>query len=72
MRTTVAIGLMLVIAGALAMVLQLAGVFGESASLSIGNLEVEASREPELAWLPWTAGIAVIVGVVLMVSGRRG
>ena len=72
MRTTVAIGLVLVIAGALAMILQLAGVFGESASLAIGELEIEASREPDLAWLPWVAGVAVLVGVVLMVTGRRG
>jgi hypothetical protein len=72
MRTTVVIGLILVIAGALAMVLQLAGVFGESASLAIGNLEVEASREPDLTWLPWAAGVAVLAGVVMIVSGRRG
>ena len=72
MRTTVAIGLILVVVGALAMILQLAGVFGESASLQIGELELEASREPQLQWLPWAAGASVLVGVVLMISGRRG
>lgn len=72
MRTTVAIGLILVVAGALALVLQVAGVFGESASLRLGDFEVEASREPELQWLPWVSGVSIVVGLVLMVSGRRG
>jgi hypothetical protein len=72
MRTTVAIGLVLVIAGALAMVLQLTGAFTETVGIDLGPVELEASREQRLPWLPWAAGAAVLVGVFLMVSGRRG
>ncbi len=71
MRTTVAIGLVLIVAGALAMVLQLAGVFVETASIELGQLELEASRQQSLPWLPWAAGGAVLVGLVLVVTGRQ-
>lgn len=71
MRTTVAIGLVLVVAGALAMVLQLTGAFGETVGVNLGAVELEAHREQELPWLPWAAGASVLVGLVLMVSGRR-
>ncbi len=72
MRTTVAIGLVLVVAGAVAMVLQLTGVFTETVGLDLGLVELEASREQRLPWLPWAALAAVLLGVFLMVSGRRG
>jgi hypothetical protein len=72
MKPIVSLGLVLVIAGAVAMVLQLAGVFSETASLDLGVVELEASRERNLPWLPWVAGGAVIVGAIMMVTGRRG
>lgn len=71
MRTTTAIGFALVIAGAAALVLYLTGAFDESASLAIGELELEASREPNLPWLPWAAGGGIVVGALLMATGRR-
>jgi hypothetical protein len=52
------------------MELQLAGVFSETASLDLGVLEVEASRERNLPWLPWVAGGAIIAGAIMMVTGR--
>ena len=72
MRTTVAIGFVLVIAGAAALILYMTGVFDESASVAIGQLELEASRERSMPWLPWTAGGAIIAGALLLVTGRRG
>ena len=72
MRTTVAIGFVLVIAGAAALILYMTGVFDETASLAIGELAVEASRERSMPWLPWSAGGAIVLGAVLMVTGRRG
>lgn len=71
MRTTVAIGFILVIAGAAALILHMTGAFDESARLAIGELEVEASRERPLPWLPWASGGAIVVGAVLMATGRR-
>ena len=70
MKPIVTLGLVLVIAGALAMVLQMAGVFSETASVDLGVLEVEASRERNLPWLPWVAGSAILVGAIMMVTGR--
>jgi hypothetical protein len=72
MRTTVAIGFVLVIAGAAALILYMTGAFDESASLAIGQLELEASRERSMPWLPWASGGAIIAGALLMVTGRRG
>jgi len=70
MKPIVSLGLVLVIAGALAMVLQMAGVFSETASLDLGVVELEASRERNLPWLPWVAGGAIIAGAIMMVTGR--
>jgi hypothetical protein len=72
MRTTVAIGFILVIAGAVALILYMTGVFDQSASVAIGELELEASRERTMPWLPWTAAGAIVVGAVVLVTGRRG
>jgi len=72
MRTTVALGFVLVIAGAAALILHMTGAFDETASLALGELELEASRERPLPWLPWTAGGAIVVGALLMLGGRRG
>jgi hypothetical protein len=72
MRPVVAIGLVLVLAGALTMLLQLTGAFTETVGVDLGPVELEASRERSLPWLPWAAGAAVLVGLVLMLSGRRG
>ncbi|CAN5672063.1 hypothetical protein BH23DEI1_BH23DEI1_10630 [soil metagenome] len=71
MRPIVTLGLVLVIAGALAMILQLAGVFNESAGIDLGVAAIEIERERNLPWLPWVAGTAILVGAVLMISGRR-
>jgi hypothetical protein len=70
MKPIVSLGLVLVIAGAVAMVLQLAGVFSETASVDLGVLEIEASRERDLPWLPWLAGSAIVAGAIMMVTGR--
>jgi hypothetical protein len=68
MRPMPTLGLVLVILGALALILQVAGVFSETL-IAIGPLEVEQERS--LPWLPWVAGGAILIGIVMMVSGRR-
>jgi hypothetical protein len=68
MRPTVTLGLVLVILGALVLILQLAGVFTETL-VEVGPLEVE--RERPLPWLPWVAGLTILIGAFLMVAGRR-
>lgn len=68
MRPIVTLGLVLVIVGALALVLQVAGVFTEEV-VAIGDVSVE--REASLPWLPWAAGMAILAGAIMMVAGRR-
>ena len=71
MKTSMLVGLVLVLAGITLFVLQAAGVFVDRAGIEIGDLEVgvEAARNP--AWLPWVAGGSALVGAVLMLSSRR-
>lgn len=71
MRPLPLVGLILVIAGAAALVLQLAGVFSDSAGLDLGPVEVEVSKERSLPWLPWTAGGAIVIGLALLASKRQ-
>lgn len=71
MRPMATLGLILIIAGAAALILQLTGVFNERAGVDLGILEVEVQRERSLPWLPWVAGGGILVGIFLLVSGRR-
>jgi hypothetical protein len=71
MRPTVTLGLVLVILGAVVLILQLAGVFTESAGVDFGVAQIEVERERQLPWLPWVAGGAILVGAILMLTGRR-
>ena len=71
MRPYVTLGLVLIIAGAVALILQVAGVFNETAGIDLGIAEVEVERERRLPWLPWVAGSAILIGLFLMITGRR-
>jgi hypothetical protein len=71
MRPPVILGLVLVLFGALALILQAAGVFTESAGVDFGIAQIEVERERSLPWLPWAAGSAILAGAVLMLFGRR-
>jgi hypothetical protein len=71
MRPQATLGLVLVIAGALVLILQLAGVFTESAGIDFGVAQIEVERERSLPWLPWVAGSAILVGAFLMLAGRQ-
>jgi len=68
MRQLPTLGLVLIVLGALALILQLAGVFTQTI-IDVGPLQVEQERQ--LPWLPWVAGGAIVMGIVLMAGGRR-
>ena len=71
MRPQAILGLVLVLAGVTLVVLQLAGVFVDRASVDIGGLELGAEASRSLPWLPWAAGGSVLVGALLMVTARK-
>jgi hypothetical protein len=71
MRPQAVLGLVLVLGGALVLILQLAGVFTESAGIDLGVAQIEVERERPLPWLPWVAGSAILIGAFLMLTGRR-
>lgn len=71
MRPVVMLGLVLVIAGAAALIMQLTGAFNETAAVDFGVAQIEVQRERPLPWLPWVAGAAILAGAFMMLSGRR-
>lgn len=71
MKTTMVVGLVLVLAGITLFVLQASGVFVERAGIDIAGVELGVAAERDLPWLPWVAGGSALVGAVLMLSSRR-
>lgn len=71
MKPQAVLGLVLVLAGITLIVLDLSGVFVDRAGLQIGDLEVGVQAERSLPWLPWVAGGGIVVGALLMVTGRK-
>ncbi len=71
MKTTMVVGLVLVLAGITLFALQAAGVFTDSAGIEIGDLEVGVRAATNPAWLPWVAGGSAALGAVLMLTSRR-
>ena len=71
MKTTMLVGLVLVLAGIVLFVLQASGVFVDRAGIEIGDLEVGVETATNPAWLPWVAGGSAALGAVLMLTSRR-
>jgi hypothetical protein len=71
MRSNSVLGLVLVLAGVLLIVLYLSGVFTETAGVDLGIVDVEVETQRNLPWLPWVAGGGVVVGALLMITGRK-
>ena len=67
MRASGIIGILVIV---LAVVVLLGGSFGTRRDvLQVGDLKVTASQRQSFP--PWVSGLAIIAGVVLVVSGRR-
>ncbi len=68
MRTTTLAGLALMVAGAFFLVR--GGTFTTRRDvLKIGDLKVSAEEQHPI--LPWVAGLAIVAGAVIVVSGLR-
>ena len=71
MKTTMMVGLVLVLVGIALFVLQAAGVFVDRAGIEIGDVELGVETVSNPAWLPWVAGGSAALGAVLMLTSRR-
>lgn len=69
-KTTMIVGLGLVLAGIGLFVLQASGVFVERAAIDIAGAELGVEAQRNLPWLPWVAGGSAVVGSVLQ-HGQR-
>ena len=71
MKTSMIVGLVLVLVGIALFVMQASGVFVDRAGIQIGDVElgVETATNPQ--WLPWVAGGSAGLGAVLMLMSRR-
>ncbi len=67
MRASGIVGILVIV---LAVVVLLGGSFGTRRDvLQVGDLKVTASQRQSVP--PWVSGLAIIAGVVLVISGRR-
>jgi hypothetical protein len=71
MKSTMIVGLVLILAGILLFVLQASGVFVDRAGIEIAGVELGVEAERDLPWLPWVAGGSAALGAVLMLTSRR-
>ncbi len=71
MRGLVLIGVILVVLGALALAYQGVTYTTQEKVVDLGPLKVEATREKTIPLPPVLGGVAVAVGVVLLIVGRR-
>ena len=71
MKTSMIVGLVLVLVGIALFVMQASGVFVDRAGIQVGDVElgVETATNPQ--WLPWVAGGSAGLGAVLMLMSRR-
>ena len=71
MKTTMLVGLVLVLLGVVLFVLQASGVFVERAGIDVGGVGLAVEAQRDLPWLPWVAGGSAVVGVLMMLMSRR-
>lgn len=65
------IGFILIIAGILMMVFRGFSVTTEKEVADIGPLEINKKENKWIGWPTYAGGVLVIVGVVMVVSGRK-
>lgn len=69
MRPLAIVGIVLIVAGAIVLAMGGFGFTKERQEVDVGPVEVAAERKGFVP--PVVGGIAVVVGVVLLVAGRR-
>jgi hypothetical protein len=71
MRGLAVVGIVLIVLGAIALAYQGITYTTQEKVVDLGPLKVEAQREKTIPLPPVLGGIAVVVGIVLLVVGLR-
>ena len=72
MRPLAIVGIVLIVLGAVALAYQGITYTTNEKVVDLGPLKVEAKKEKTIPLPPVLGGVAVIVGVVLLIAGSRG
>jgi UDP-N-acetylmuramyl pentapeptide phosphotransferase/UDP-N-acetylglucosamine-1-phosphate transferase len=65
------LSIILIVAGILMLVFTNINFTTEKKVIDVGPLEVNKKEKKTVAWPSWVGGIAVIAGIVLMVSDKK-
>ena len=71
MRPLAVIGIILIVLGAIALAYQGITYTSKEKVVDLGPLKVEAKREKTIPLPPALGGVAVVVGVVLLIASSR-
>jgi hypothetical protein len=72
MRPLAIVGILLIVLGAIALAYQGITYTKSEKLVDLGPLKVEAKREKTIPLPPILGGVAVVVGVVLLIASSRG
>ena len=72
MRPLAVVGIILIVLGAIALAYQGITYTSKEKVVDLGPLKVEAKREKTIPLPPGLGGVAVVVGVVLLIASSRG
>ena len=72
MRPLAVVGIILIVLGAIALAYQGITYTSNEKVVDLGPLKVEAKREKTIPLPPVLVGVAVVVGVVLLIASSRG
>ena len=72
MKPIVMLGIVLIVAGALALAYQGITYTTNEKVVDLGPLKVEAKKEKTIPLPPVLGGVAIVVGLVLLIASSRG
>jgi hypothetical protein len=72
MRPLAIVGIVLIVLGAVALAYQGITYTTNEKVVDLGPLKVEAKKEKTIPLPPVLGGVAIVVGVVLLIAGSRG
>jgi hypothetical protein len=72
MRPLAILGIVLIVLGAIALAYQGISYTTKEKVVDLGPLKVEAEKQKTIPLPPVLGGVAVVVGVVLLIAGARG
>lgn len=65
------VGIILIVAGILMLIFTNVSFTAEKKVVDVGPLEVNKKENKSIAWPSWAGGIAVVAGIVILLSDKR-